>query len=273
MLKYYINDYVGKKYGHLKVIGKSENSTIPNAFLFLCDCGKKVTLAPDLVLKGRQKSCGKCKYANISPQRINPKDFIGSKNNLLTVTGVIKSEKGKSVLICSCDCGKTTTLLPYQFKSGKIKSCGCLLRKSPNFKDGRSKNELYGIWYNMIGRCENPNHVKYYRYGKRGISVCGEWHNFWNFVKWSDSVGGKPKGFTLDRIDNDGNYCPENCRWASSKEQSLNKSTNRIITYNGSSKALHEWDILLNISDQSLANRLDRGWSLDKALTLKKQTK
>lgn len=273
MLKYLVDDYIGKKYGHLKVIGKSKDSKIPNAFLFLCDCGKTISLAPDIVLKGRQKSCGKCKFANISPQRIRPEEFIGFKNNLLTVEDVIKNEKGGSLLLCSCDCGGTTKILPYQFKRGNVKSCGCLLKKSPNYKDGRSKNDLYGIWYNMIGRCENPKHPKYYRYGERGISVCDEWHNFWDFVKWSDSVGGKPNEFTLDRIDNDGNYCPENCRWASSKTQSLNKSNNRIITYNGISKTLHEWALSLGISDQSLSKRIEKGWGLDKALTLKKTSK
>ena len=269
MLKYKIEDYIGKKYGHLKVLGKAIESNVPNCFLFLCDCGREISLAPDLVIKGHQKSCGKCLFSNESPARIKPEDYIGKRNNLLTVVSTHKEPKGRTKLICLCDCGKTTEVLPYQFKKGSIKSCGCLLKNSPNYLDGRSANELYGLWKNMLGRCENPNHPKFYRYGARGIKVCNEWHNFWSFVSWSISVGGRPNGFSLDRINNDKNYCPENCRWADSKIQSTNKSTNRIIEYNGVSKTLHEWETEIGISDQSLSKRLQKKWPLEKVFAPK----
>ena len=93
MLKYKIEDYVGQKYGHLKVLGKSVDSNIPNCFLFLCDCGREISLAPDLVIKGHQKSCGKCLFSNESPSRINPEDYIGKRNNLLTVVSTHKESK------------------------------------------------------------------------------------------------------------------------------------------------------------------------------------
>lgn len=146
MLKYKIEDYIGKKYGHLKVLGKAIESNVPNCFLFLCDCGREISLAPDLVIKGYQKSCGKCLFSNESPARIKPEDYIGKRNNLLTVVSTHKEPKGRTKLICLCDCGKTTEVLPYQFKKGSIKSCGCLLKNSPNYLDGRSANELYGLW-------------------------------------------------------------------------------------------------------------------------------
>ena len=123
MLKYKIEDYIGKKYGHLKVLGKAIESNVPNCFLFLCDCGREISLAPDLVIKGYQKSCGKCLFSNESPARIKPEDYIGKRNNLLTVVSTHKEPKGRTKLICLCDCGKTTEVLPYQFKKGSIKSC------------------------------------------------------------------------------------------------------------------------------------------------------
>ena len=96
-----------------------------------------------------------------------------------------------------------------------------------------------------------------------------EWHDFWSFVKWSDSIGGKPNGYTLDRIDNDGNYCPENCRWADWETQTSNKSSNRYITYNGKTQTIQQWSIDIGLNEQTLTNRINRGWSIERALTTK----
>lgn len=269
MLKYHISDYIGKRYGHLTVVKQSENSEIPNAFDFQCDCGKIISYAPDRVISGRQKSCGNCNFSNNQPSKIKIEDYIGKRSNLLTVIGLSerKPTDKRQYIDCLCDCGNTIRILPYQFKRGKVKSCGCLLKNSPAYIDGRTLHPLYGLWKNMIGRCENPNHPKYYRYGKRNISVCKEWHDFWNFVKWSDSVGGRPDGYTIDRINNNGNYEPSNCRWATSKEQSINKSSNLLIKYNGETKTLKEWSDVLNISWDVLHNRLRKGWSVERAFT------
>lgn len=273
MVKYHISDYINKRYGHLVVIGETKNSTIGHAFDFLCDCGNVVSFNPYRVFNTGQKSCGKCKFSHSYKPKIDISEYLGRHNNRLTVIGLSERHPGDKhyYLECKCDCGNITRVMPYQFKSGSVKSCGCLLKISPNRKDGRSSSDLYGIWFQMIGRCENPNHIKYSDYGGRGISVCSEWHDFWNFVKWSDSVGGRPNGFSIDRIDVNGNYEPSNCRWANSKTQSLNKRSNRIITFNGKSKPLHEWALSLGISDQSLAKRIDKGWDLESALTLPPQ--
>lgn len=269
MLKYHINDYIGKRYGHLIVIGKTENSSIPNAFDFKCDCGKIVSYAPDRVISGRQKSCGKCVFSNKpSYPRFDIAEYIGKKKNKLTVVGLAdKSPADKKWYIkCVCDCGNTVEVLPYQFEKGIIKSCGCLRKNSPNYKDGRTKHSLYSLWKTMIDRCENPEHHKYKQYGLRGIKVCSEWHDFWCFVRWSDSIGGRPQGYTLDRINNNGNYEPSNCRWATSKQQSHNRTSNKIIEYNGVSKPLCEWANDLGIKPKTLASRLAKGWDIEKAL-------
>nr|DAE80895.1 MAG TPA: PVL ORF-50-like family [Bacteriophage sp.] len=273
MIKYQISDYIGKRYGYLTVVGQTQNSKTGHAFDFKCDCGNIVSFPPYRVFTTGQKSCGKCKYSHSQKIPIDISKYLNKHNNKLTVIGLCpkKSSDKHYYLECLCDCGNKTKVTPYQFKSGAVKSCGCLLKTSPNRIDGRGKHELYGIWCQMIYRCEKPNHHKYHDYGERGITVCSEWHDFWNFVKWSDSVGGRPDGTSLDRIDVNGNYEPSNCRWADSKTQSLNKRSNRLITYNGVSKPLHQWATDLNISDQSLSKRIQKGWSLEKALTLPPQ--
>lgn len=273
MRKYLISDYINKRYGHLVVIGETKNSSIGYAFDFLCDCGNIISFNPYRVFTTGQKSCGKCKYAHYQELRIDLLKYIGKHNNMLTVIGLSERNPGEKCnhLDCKCDCGNITKVTPYQFKSGSVKSCGCLLKVSPNLKDGRTGNKLYGIWFQMIERCENPKNHKYADYGKRGISVCKEWHDFWKFVSWSDSVGGRPDGYSIDRINVNGNYESSNCRWASSEMQSLNKRSNKIITFNGQTKTLHEWAASINISDQSLAKRIKKGWSLEDALTLPPQ--
>lgn len=272
MLKYHISDYIGKRYGHLIVIGQSENCNIPNAFDFKCDCGNIVPYAPDRVIKGHQKSCGKCEFSNNQPARDCFEKYIGKKSNMLTVIGISKKlpNDKRTYLNCKCDCGNTVRVLPYQFNKGKVKSCGCLKHLSYNHIDGRTINPLYELWFNMIDRCENPNHPKYYRYGKRGVKVCDEWHDFNNFVSWSDSIGGRPDGYSIERINNNGNYEPSNCKWASSKEQSENKSTTIYLEYNGETKSLPEWCRITGLSWDVIYNRLQKGWSVEKALSTPK---
>lgn len=269
MLKYRISDYIGKQYGHLTVIGQSKNSPIPNAFDFKCECGNIVSYAPDRVISGRQKSCGQCQFSNHAPNPRAPlQDYVGKKKHLLTVIGYSKSPQDKRWhLDCQCQCGNKCSPLPYQFDKETVKSCGCLKRNSPATIDKRTKHPLYGLWRQMIGRCENLNHPKYYRYGARGIKVCNEWHDFWKFVEWSNSIGGRPEGCTLDRIDNNGNYEPSNCRWATSFQQSVNKSSTRILEYNGEKKSIAEWSLSTGLSWDLIWNRISSGWAPEKALT------
>lgn len=99
--------------------------------------------------------------------------------------------------------------------------------------------------------------------------MCEEWHDFWKFVEWSESIGGRPENYTLDRIDNNGNYEPNNCRWATSGEQAINKSNNLNIEYNEETKTLKEWSDLLGISWDVLHNRLRKGWTVERAFTEK----
>ena len=281
--KHNVNDYIGKKFGLLTVIGQSpKTNPYSNRFDFQCDCGNIISECPGRVLYGHKKSCGKCRKRNTSyelEQRIT--NSIGMKFGKLTIIGVShKNGSGKNYAKCKCECGNIIDVLPNSLFNNESKSCGCSKLNNPmlannkstssgNYKDGRTKHLLYGTWKQMINRCENPKSKHYDRYGGRGIKVCDEWHDFWSFVKWSDSIGGKPNGYTLDRIDNDGNYCPENCRLADWGTQMSNKSSNRYITYNGKTQTIHQWSIDIGLNEQTLTNRINRGWSIERALTTK----
>lgn len=129
-------------------------------------------------------------------------------------------------------------------------------------------NNPYYSWKGMMARCYHPGNHKYPRYGGRGISVCKRWHNFPCFL---EDMGLRPAGATLDRIDNDANYSPENCRWASSREQNRNRSDNRMIKYDGVTKSLPEWADEYGIKRTTLKMRLDRGWPIYRALSQKVQ--
>lgn len=121
--------------------------------------------------------------------------------------------------------------------------------------------EHYSRWKAMKNRCYNPNHIYYKNYGARGITVCDEWKNSYeNFYKWACSSGYK-KGLTIDRIDNDKGYSPENCRWATRKEQGRNQRTNRKITINGITKLMCEWAEESGISEKNILKRIRRGWN------------
>ena len=269
--KYSISDYIGKKFGHLTVIGQApKTNRCSNTFEFQCDCGNIIREQPARVINGHKVSCGKCKLKNkpLKP-KFNIEDYIGKKSHMLTVIGLADRTPNddKWYLKCSCECGNVTKVTPSQFNRGVVKSCGCLKSLGYRTIDNRTKHPLYGTWRQMLSRCENPHNSKYQRYGGRGIKVCDEWHQFSNFVKWSDSIGGRPEKYTLDRINNDGNYEPSNCRWATRFQQATNKSSNVVLEYNGESKTLIEWSISIGISWNTLWNRLKRGWSVEDILT------
>lgn len=135
------------------------------------------------------------------------------------------------------------------------------------------KSRLYHIWEDMKSRCQNPNNRRYNSYGGRGIVLCDDWKNdYVSFHTWSMENGYR-SDLTIDRIDVNGNYCPENCRWATIKEQSNNRRTNRVLTLDGISKTMKQWGDEMGFGKHVIKNRLSRGWDLRKALTTPKQYK
>lgn len=139
--------------------------------------------------------------------------------------------------------------------------------KKGHITHGLGKPPTYSHWYNMKTRCFNQNNPKYKNYGARGITVCKEWISFVNFHNWAISNGFR-KDLTLERIDVNSNYCPENCTWIPMEQQAKNKRTNRMITYNGITNTINGWAKRLGFKKETIRNRLNYlGWSVEKALT------
>ncbi|MBQ1790821.1 MAG: hypothetical protein II008_11615 [Oscillospiraceae bacterium] len=138
---------------------------------------------------------------------------------------------------------------------------------------GLSKHPLYHVWLNMKSRCSNPNNHKFELYGKRGITVCKEWaSSFMAFYTWA-TANGYEKGLSLDRIDNNEGYCPENCRFATAEQQNQNRRVNRTITYKGKTQCLAAWGREIGIDEITIARRLDKGLPVQDVLSPKKRTK
>lgn len=167
-----------------------------------------------------------------------------------------------------CECGNVYLARRSQLFSEKIMSCGCLKRdKSAKRlrRHGQSETPEYIVWAGMIARCENPSHRSYADYGGRGIRVCAKWRE--SFPAFLTDMGKRPGSrYSVERIDNDGNYEPENCRWATDIEQANHRRGNRIIEHDGESLTLAEWSRKLGISYGVIQSRLDRGWPASRAL-------
>ena len=180
---------------------------------------------------------------------------------------------------CQCDCGNPELTLvsgnALKSKTSPIKSCGCLLghnAKTAHKIHGGTYERLYGVWCGMKGRCYYQGNKNYKNYGGRGITVCDEWKNSYeNFKEWAMSNGYQPDaprgGCTIERIDVNGNYCPENCMWKTIKEQENNKTDNHFVEYQGETHTVSEWARILGIAYNTLLNRINHGWSIERALT------
>lgn len=198
-------------------------------------------------------------------------EFIGKIYGRLQVVSDLGTMKGGRRIMAICECGKSKDYRLSDLKSGMSTNCGCVRRvslRNRNMTHGDSKTALYSVWRGMNERCVYAKHVKYNRYGGRGISVCSEWAgSYEQFKKWA-LLNGYVHGLELDRKDNDGNYSPENCRWVTKKTNRRNKSTNRMLVFNGESRCIAEWADITGISQDTIKDRINKlKWSVDRALT------
>lgn len=190
----------------------------------------------------------------------------GEKYNMLTFiryTGCKRN--GSEIWECRCDCGKTTYIKKTFVTSGHTKSCGCQKHKGYP-KHGKCETRIYNTHQKMKQRCYKEYEKEYHNYGGRGITVCDEWlgeDGFINFYNWA-MANGYQDNLTLDRIDVNGNYEPDNCRWVDMVVQQNNRRNNYYITYKGKTKTLAEWSRELGISENALDNRLKK-WNIDDA--------
>lgn len=203
-------------------------------------------------------------------------DLTGLKFERLTVLEraadqVSPSGRHRVMWVCKCDCGNIKIVNGENLRRGLACSCGCLRKELQSAKQGthrESDSPLYRIWCAMKARCYNPNVKSYDRYGGRGIFVCDEWREHYeNFSAWAKEAGFS-EGLTIDRIDNDDGYYPDNCRWVTSKEQSNNRSSNRNIMYNNEIHNVSQWAEIMHINKSTVYSRVASGKSFEEALNL-----
>lgn len=197
-------------------------------------------------------------------------DLTGKRFGRLAVLNRATNDHGRPARWnCLCDCGNKTTVVGTHLRRGESKSCGCLQKELVGIrarKHGLSHTTLYYVWQGMKRRCIDPNHKEFDSYGGRGISVCSEWaDNYPAFHEWMMAHGYK-RGLQIDRIDNNGNYCPGNCRIVTQHENALNRPM-LTATINGITKTIPEWSAVTRIRKQTVYMRLHRGWPIELAVS------
>lgn len=187
--------------------------------------------------------------------------------SLLVIERRGSDEKGQALWLCRCDCGKEKVIRGHDLKQG-TKSCGCSRIKNCGlYKHGLSSTKLHSTWRSIKDRCYNKKNKSYSFYGGRGIVMCEEWLNeFVSFYDWANANGYK-ENLTIDRIDPNGNYCPENCRWVDRIKQANNTRRNVYVTINGETKSLPDWCRALGVNQHSVRTRIYKGWDPVLALT------
>ena len=189
----------------------------------------------------------------------NSPSIMGQRfSNLVVVEEGLRVRNAKACR-CHCDCGGETVAISSMLVAGKWKSCsGCRQKKAleKTITHGDSFAPEYFTWRSMLARCDNPNYPQYALYGGRGITICKEWYVYEVFRR---DMGPRPKGTSLDRYpDNNGNYEPGNCRWATSKEQNNNRKSNHVIEWNGRKQTIAQWAQALSVCQFALRYYISR---------------
>jgi hypothetical protein len=250
----------------IKIIGK-HHKEIP----CVCACGNKLMVRTDVLRKGLKDNCG-CKTVDKFRDKRYVKIETGTKYNRLTVLRELEpvlKEGGRyrRQIECVCDCGNIKTIEAHELLLGGTKSCGCLkeeVNKTTLVTHGLSKTNTYRIWAGIKQRCINSDLPSYKYYGGRGITMCDRWND--SYENFLEDMGERPsKQHSIDRIDYNGNYEPNNCRWATQIEQARNKSNNHLVTYAGQTKVFAEWAEYFGVDYDALWNKCRWvNWDTDK---------
>lgn len=230
-------------------------------------CGKEFKTYSCYVKQGKGVYCSKsCKSKDEFKEKRNK--LIGTKIGRWTILEFTKTEENKTYCLCQCECGNTKELLLCNIK--KTQSCGCI----KNTRNGLSHSRLFKIYSHMVDRCYNPKNNRYGSYGKRGIKVCQEWlDDFMNFYNWANNNGYKDT-LTIERIDVNKDYCPENCKWITKSEQAWNRTNNVRVTINDETHCLAEWCRIYKLPYSVVSKRIHiKKWNIGKALMLPKNYK
>lgn len=185
---------------------------------------------------------------------------------LLVLERAESSNSGRTRWRCKCDCGSETIVDGFLLRNGKTKSCGCLKYSKRNGYINEKNKRLHSIWANMKSRCNNKNSKSYSVYGGKGIKVCKDWEKFLDFQNWAIANGYSDE-LTIERLDVNKNYCPENCCWIPKSEQAKNRTCTYKIMHNGKEKNLTELCKELNLNYKRIHNRIHKlGWNVEKAI-------
>lgn len=249
-------DLTGQRFGKLVVLDYDHTDDHGETFWKCkCDCGNLTTIRRQSLRSGSTISCGCSKH--------EPENITGKRFGRLTVVKFAgRDGECKAKWLCHCDCGNELVVDAWNLKSGHTKSCGCSSAErigNINKTHGLSRERIYPVWKSMKARCNNPNSFAYKNYGERGISVCDEWNNdFQAFYDWAIDNGYDPS-LSIDRINNDGDYSPDNCKWSTPFEQANNRRLCRFIEYNGETHNIAQWSRLFGIPYKALYERVNRG--------------
>lgn len=237
-----------------------------------CDCGNLCQVSSGKLLSNNTKSCG-CLAHQKEKDNSKFKDLTGIVFGRLTVVELSDFRNHASYWLCRCECGNTTTVFGGSLNYGSVKSCGCIRKevmkekqtKHGNYSLDSTTSRAYNSWRLMIGRCTDPKNDSFNSYGAKGIAICDQWLDFSCFLS---DMGECLEGQTIDRIDNEKGYEPENCRWANIFTQNRNKKTVRKIEFNGKNLTLPEWSEITGIPRSRLWQRINIAkWSIEKTLT------
>lgn len=246
------NDLSGQKFQHLYVIKFIERKNKTSYYLCKCDCGNEVILSSRAFKNKGQKSCGCGQFSDTN--RIN---LTGQVFGDLTVIEECGRRHSEILWRCKCSCGNIYEVNGYNLRTGKSNNCGCKTNErisKKNTKHGATNTRLYSIYQNMITRCYNPNSESYSYCGGKGIKICDEWLNkdgFINFQNWSIN-NGYNDNLSIDRINNDKGYKPDNCRWVTMQVQQNNRTNNHMININGECDTMANWARKLDIKYEQL---------------------